>query len=88
MTKVKSVLDEIMATNPDAVIVKGYDDCLVGTCETFEGTRLLYSESKIINKLMDKGMSDTEALEYFENNILGIYYGAYSPVFLVDLEQS
>jgi len=77
-----TALEEI---NPDAIVLTGFDDCIVGLCNTFEGTRLLYSEKSIINSL-SKDMSVEEAEEYYEFNILGGYLGTYTPIFLMDLE--
>ncbi|MEN9446496.1 MAG: phage vB BmeM-Goe8 [Bacteroidota bacterium] len=65
------------------IILTGYDDCIIGITEEFGGTRrLLYDKSKIIQKLMNDGMDDFEALEFFDYNILGLYAGEQNPIFL------
>lgn len=87
MTKTRSILNEIIAANPDAIILKGYDDCIIGLCNTFDGVRALYSEYKIINQLGMQGMAAKDTMIYYENEILGKYHGAYSPIFLIDLDQ-
>lgn len=78
-------LTAIEEINPDAVVLTGFDDCIVGLCNTFEGTRILYSERKIIESL-SKDMTEEEAIEYYEFNILGGYLGTFTPIFLMDLE--
>jgi hypothetical protein len=78
-------LDAITEINPDAIVLTGFDDCIVGLCNTFEGSRLLYSEKKIIDKL-SQDMTVEEAKEYYEFNILGGYLGTYTPIFLMDLD--
>ena len=84
MSKNKYLI-EIMDYNPDAVAVDGFDDCIVGIVDTFEGTKLLYSERKIVDKLK-KDMTEEEAVEYFDYNILGSYVGEYTPVYSMDLD--
>jgi len=59
-----------------AIILDGLEDCIIGiTEECGNGPRLLYSVKSIINKL---------ALEYYQFNILGGYFGEQNPIFLVD----
>ena len=80
--KYEIILEKIEETNPETIVLEGYDDCIVGICNTFSGAILLYSEDKIVEKLQ-KEMSEEEAIKYYEFNILNTYYGQYSPVFLV-----
>ncbi len=75
----------IKEINPDAIIVEGFDDCIIGLCNTFAGTMLLYSENKIITKL-SKGMTRNDAIEYYEYSILGKWMGQFAPVYMRDLE--
>jgi hypothetical protein len=72
--------------NVDAELIKldGLDDCLIGVCNTFDGLVLLYDENKIIEQL-SKEMTEDEAWEYYEYNILGAYFGKCSPIFKVDI---
>jgi hypothetical protein len=78
-------IPEIASINPYAVVLEGYDDCIVGIVETSEGARLLYSERKIIEKLkIDK--TEEQAMVCFENTLLNGQMNVYSPVFLMDLE--
>lgn len=68
-----------------AIILDGFEDCIVGITEEFGGiVRLLYSTQKIINKLMEDGMSEEDALEYYSYNIYGGHYGEQNPIFLMD----
>ena len=66
--------------NPDAMKIDGFDDCIIGICTSFKGSTLLYSENKVIRKLM-KDMSEDEAWEYYDYNILEAYMSPYRPVF-------
>lgn len=60
----------------------GFDDCIIGTGNSHMGTVVLYSEKKIIAKLMKK-MSSEEACEAFEQKMLSTYSSECPPVFLI-----
>jgi hypothetical protein len=65
-----------------AIILDNFDDCIVGISEQFgEGNRIVYSKDMIIKKLCEE-MSEEEALEYYDYNILGGYFGEQNPIFL------
>lgn len=70
----------------EAIVLEGFDDCIVGLTEEFgNGFRVLYSVKCIVNKLMQDGMSEEEALEYYGYNILNAHMGEQNPIFLVDI---
>jgi len=68
-----------------AIILDGFDDAIVGIVEEFGNSpRILYSKNKIIYTLQDRdGMSWSEAEEFYDFNILGLYAGEQNPVFLI-----
>tara|TARA_R100001594_G_scaffold136857_1_gene179488 strand:- start:65 stop:358 length:294 start_codon:yes stop_codon:yes gene_type:complete len=68
----------------NAVILDGFDCCVVGVVNSVrEQGLLLYDTEKIINLLQKRdSMSEEEALEYFAYNIRGAYFGEGSPLFL------
>jgi len=75
--------DEINELAEGAILLDGFDDCIIGITEEFDnGPRILYSKEKIINKLMED-MSEEESLEYFDFNIIGGYFGEQNPIFLI-----
>lgn len=76
------ILNKLEEINPDAVVLQGLDACVIGICNAYNGAILLYSENKIIKRLM-KDMTEEDAIKYYSNEILNIYHGLYSPVFLV-----
>jgi hypothetical protein len=66
-----------------AVILSDLDTAIIGIVEDFNGRRILYSKTKILNILMVRdGMTMDEAEEYYDYNILGLYAGDQNPVFL------
>jgi hypothetical protein len=80
-----SDIKETIAYNwgDDLILMDGYDDCIVGVSERFGcGSHVVYDHSKVINKLVDSGMNEEEAHEYFEYNMLGAYVGDNTPSFI------
>ena len=68
-----------------AVILTDLNDAILGITEEFgNGPRILYSKSKIINILCERDkMTEEEAEEFYDYNILGLYAGEQNPIFLV-----
>lgn len=79
MVNFRNILDEYAE---GSVILDGFDDAIIGITEEFgRGPRILYSKDKIL-KILSEDMEFIEALEYFEFNILGAYFGEGTPIFL------
>ena len=70
----------------DALIMDGYDDCVIGVLERFGMEPIvLYDKERVIQKLIDEGCDSYEgAVEYYEFNQLG-WHGPNPPGFLVRL---
>jgi hypothetical protein len=70
-----------------AVLLDGFEDCIIGIVEEFgNGRRILYSKDMILNKLKSRdSMTSEEAEEFYDYNILGLHAGEQNAVFL-DLE--
>ena len=71
----------------DALVMDGYDDCVVGILERFGMEPIvLYDKEKVIQQLMDEGCdSYEEALEFHEFNQLGGWHGDKTPGFVTPL---
>ena len=84
----RTKLDDIVEQYPDTEILKadGFDDCVLGYDYRWDGNVILiYSVAKILNSLMEKdGMSEEEAIEYFEFNMRGAYVGEKTPIWCQD----
>jgi len=77
--KIKRLLEVL----PDALIMDGFDDCIVGVVEKFgEEDIVCYSKEKVIEKLMESHMDREEALEFFYFNQIGAYLGENTPCFI------
>ena len=67
----------------ELVLADGFDDCIVGIGRQFTRTFVVYDYEKVIKKLKKRdGMSDEEAVEWFEFNVVGAWVGESTPVFL------
>jgi hypothetical protein len=67
-----------------AILLTDLEDCIIGVVEEFgNGRRILYDRMKIIQKLQERdSMTEQEAEEFYDYNILGLYAGEQNPVFL------
>jgi len=71
----------------EALILDGYDHCVVGVGSVFPHTDLvlIYSVAKIIEELMSgSGMDYEEAQEFYDFNIAGAYMGEGTPILMAD----
>jgi hypothetical protein len=71
-----------------AVLLDGLESAIVGIVEDFgsPGRKMLYSKQGILNILQERDlMTYSEAEEFYDYNILGLYAGELNPIFL-DLE--
>lgn len=64
----------------------GFDECIIGMVEVQgRGLLLAYARRAILNVLIERdGMSEEEAVEYFDFNIAGAWVGPGTPV-IVDM---
>jgi len=62
----------------------GYDDCIEGLVERFGMEPVVcYDKAKIIAKLIRGGMSEEDALEWFNYNQIGAWIGNMTPCFII-----
>jgi hypothetical protein len=67
-----SILEQILDAHPDLefTVYPEYEDCIIGIDNLTN--KLIYSEKKILDNLVEKqNMDREEAIEFFEFNILG-----------------
>lgn len=66
----------------DVVFLIGFDECIAGYSFSNGLQILIYDVEKIIDVLEDQGMTEEEAIEYFEFNIESSHIGERTPIFL------
>jgi hypothetical protein len=77
------LIDWIGEEYPDALIMGGYDDCIIGICNRFGQEPIVaYDYDKVIAKLEKDGMSREEAIEWFQFNQIGAWAGKTTPCFI------
>ena len=61
----------------------GFDKAIVGVSRTFNKLSIGYDTNKCIKILMSRdNMTQLEAVEYFEFNVVGSYVGEHTPSFI------
>ena len=77
-------IDEINEINPDAIIVDGFNDAIIGLAERINlGPVVAYDVDKMLEIMVERDkMTYEEAMEYFDYNILGAWMGENTPVYV------
>lgn len=72
--------------NEDLLKFDGFDEAIIGVCVTWHGKmlveRIVYNGKMLMEKLMSNGMSEEEASEYIDFNMLGSYVGDSTPAIM------
>jgi hypothetical protein len=65
------------------IFVDGYDSAILGMDTEYK--RVIYSKEKMIDILVEEGMTDVDAVEWLEYNVWDAYVGEHTPIFLHEL---
>lgn len=77
MTKREEI--ERIFQGEDLLFADGYDYAIIGVDNQF---RVVYDTGKVIDCLVETGMDEDEAFEFYEYNIAGAYVGEKTPIFV------
>jgi hypothetical protein len=72
-----SLREKVADMNPDAVLWDGLDDAIIGISID---NRAVYGLNKMILLFQQQGMSEEEAIEWMDFNIISAYVGEYTPI--------
>ena len=77
-------LQNILENYPDEqfIVIDGFDNCVLGL-ET-DSMRLIYSVDRIIEQLCED-MDEEDAIEHFQFNIQGAYFGEQTPIYCYEV---
>lgn len=77
------MIDVILEQYDDVTFLKadGFDEAIIGVDEST--MRLIYSVTKCI-EILERDMSQEDALEYFSYNVSGAYVGEQTPIWCQD----
>jgi len=78
------MLDKILEFINEEELLRadGFDSAIIGLDD--RSMRLIYSKSLCINILISQGMTEEEALEYFEFNVSSAWVGDMTPILCLD----
>lgn len=84
MTKLDIITENY--ADEDFLSADGFEDCIIGVY--YDGLnsvhKLVYSTTKCLDKLISDGMSELDAREYFDFNVVGAYMGTKTPIWIDD----
>lgn len=76
--------NEVIEEFDGALLADGFEEALVGFGYRFSHPVAIYDYNRCIEVLMNRdGMTDEEAIEFFDFNVSGAYVGESTPVFLM-----
>lgn len=75
----------IMGYNPEALMADGFEDAILGVAERCSQPALVvYDAEKCVEILVERGMEEDEAMEFFQFNTLGAWVGGRDAAFFVE----
>ena len=79
-------LKEALELYPDSLLIPtNMENAIVGIVERFDMQPVvLMDKDVVISNCIRDGMSQAEAEEFYDYNILGAYYGDKTPIFLIE----
>ena len=92
MSKGKRIREVLTIENPDAILYDNMDDALIGIYrgdlarqDMQESSIAVYSYVKFIEIYIKRdGMSEEEAVEFYDFNVAGGYIGEHQPIVIDD----
>ena len=77
----KRIIEELENCEANTIFYDGFDQAIIGI--EYESFRVIYSISKCI-EILCKDMSEEDAREYFDFNVVSGYVGEKTPIFCND----
>jgi hypothetical protein len=81
--KTEDLIEALACECPKAYLLTGYEKAIIGICA--RNDVIVYSYELIIDTLKND-MSEEEAIEFFEYNILGLFLGEGTPIIMKSVE--
>ena len=72
-----SLREKVADMNTEAILWDGLDDAIIGISID---NRTVYGLNKMILLFQEQGMSEEEAMEWIDFNIISAYVGEYTPI--------
>lgn len=76
---------DMLEENPEALLADGFEDAFIGIARRCSQPSLaVYDYTKGVEILMQRdGMSEEEAVEWMEFNVVGAWVGEHTPIWFV-----
>ena len=78
-------MDRLAEEYPDLMRMDGFDAAILGVVERIGLQTVCYDLNKVISILMEQGMDEQDAWDWYQFNMLGAWVGEATPVFLETL---
>lgn len=79
-----TVLERILQDYPEGEFLRmtegNFDAAIIGVDQ--DGERLIYDSTSVVQVLINEGMDEEDAWDYFYYNIAGAYVGENTPLFI------
>jgi hypothetical protein len=75
-------MDRLAEEYPDLMRMDGFDAAILGVVERIGLQTVCYDLNKVISILMEQGMDEQDAWDWYEFNMVGAWVGEATPVFL------
>ena len=80
----KKIEDFCRECEIEILFCDGYDEAIIGLGRCFNQFKVVYDKLKVID-ILKKSMTQEQAEEFFEFNIVGAYVGEATPIFIETL---
>ena len=77
----KKIEDFCRECEIEILFCDGYDEAIIGLGRCFNQFKVVYDKLKVID-ILKKSMTQEQAEEFFEFNIVGAYVGEATPIFI------
>lgn len=75
-------MDRLAEEYPDLMRMDGFDAAILGVVERIGLQTVCYDLNKVIAILMEQGMDEQDAWDWYQFNMVGAWVGEATPVFL------
>jgi hypothetical protein len=75
------VYEGLIDENTELLLADGFDDAIIGLCS--KSMRVIYDYDLMIEVLEDEGMTEIEAIEHLEFNVLNAWVGDQTPIYMI-----
>jgi len=75
------VYEGLIDENTEILMADGFDDAIIGLCS--KSLRVIYDYELMLEILEDEGMTEIEAIEHLEFNVLNAWVGDQTPIYMI-----